>query len=73
MTHVCETTDHLIIATENNKIIFINDSLEPTTIIQVDDVIRSVDIVKNEQLLLVGTQRGIIKMYQIARVIQGVT
>ena len=71
MTHVCETTDHLIIATEENKIVFIDDSLEPLTIIQVDESITSVDIVKNEQLILVGTQRGIIKMYQIASVIQG--
>ena len=63
MTHVCETTDHLIIATEENKIVFIDDSLEPLTIIQVDESITSVDIVKNEQLILVGTQRGIIKMY----------
>ena len=69
MTHVCETTDHLIIATQENKIVFIDDSLEPLTIIQVDEAITSVDIVKNEQLILVGTQRGIIKMYQIASVI----
>ena len=48
MTHVCETTDHLIIATQENKIVFINDSLEPTTIIQVNEAITSVDIVKNE-------------------------
>lgn len=48
MTHVCETTDHLIIATEENKIVFIDDSLEPLTIIQVDESITSVDIVKNE-------------------------
>ena len=48
MTHVCETTDHLIIATQENKIVFINDSLEATTIIQVNEGITSVDIVKNE-------------------------
>ena len=48
MTHVCETTDHLIFATEENKIVFIDDSLESTTIIQIDETITSVDIVKNE-------------------------
>ena len=48
MVHVCETADHLIIATEENKIFFINDSLEAISIIEVDEDITSVDTVKNE-------------------------
>ena len=55
MKLMCETNNYLIIATEDNRLIFVNSNLKVIKSIKFNEQITSLDTLQNARHLLIGT------------------
>ena len=57
MKHVCETSRYLVIATQDDRMVFVDESsMEVTKIIKIEEQISSLDALESARHLIIGTE-----------------
>ena len=57
MKHVCETSRYLVIATQDNRMVFVDESsMEVTKVIKIEEQISSLDALESARHLIIGTE-----------------